>query len=92
MAVLRLGSGRLKDPAVDAHWPEAGARLHHSVGAWPLVIDDSSRVTAIEPGRSLELVARGWPIREAKVLITVEDLELKAGSPSPRTPSADPAN
>jgi hypothetical protein len=38
------------------------------------VIDDSSRVTAVEPGRSLELVARGWPIGEAKVAITLEDM------------------
>ncbi|MGO4186256.1 SRPBCC family protein [Pseudarthrobacter sp. TAF60_1] len=67
-----VGASRIRD--VDAHWPQTGARLHHSVGAWPLVIDDSSRVSAVEPGRSLELVARGWPIGEAKVVITLEDL------------------
>lgn len=67
-----VGASRIR--AVDAHWPEAGSRLHHSVGAWPLVIDDSTRVTAVEPGRSLELVARGWPLGEAKVVITLEDL------------------
>jgi uncharacterized protein YndB with AHSA1/START domain len=66
------GASRIR--AVDGHWPELGARLHHSVGAWPLLIDDSSRVTAVEPGRSLELVARGWPIGEAKVAITLEDM------------------
>jgi hypothetical protein len=44
------------------------------VGAWPLVIDDSTRVAAVEPGKSLELTARGWPIGEAKVVITLEDL------------------
>jgi uncharacterized protein YndB with AHSA1/START domain len=67
-----VGASRIR--AVDGHWPELGARLHHSVGAWPLLIDDSSRVTAVEPGRSLELVARGWPIGEAKVAITLEDM------------------
>jgi uncharacterized protein YndB with AHSA1/START domain len=67
-----VGASRIR--AVDAHWPEVGSRLHHSVGAWPLVIDDSSRVSAVEPGRSLELVARGWPIGEAKVVITLEVL------------------
>jgi len=67
-----VGASRIR--AVDAHWPEADSRLHHSVGAWPLVIDDSTRVTAVEPGRSLELVARGWPLGEAKVVITLEDL------------------
>jgi uncharacterized protein YndB with AHSA1/START domain len=67
-----VGASRIR--AVDAHWPESGSRLHHSVGAWPLVIDDSTRVTAVEPGRSLELVARGWPLGEAKVVIMLEDL------------------
>jgi len=66
-----VGASRIRD--VDAEWPRVGAQLHHSVGAWPLVIDDSSRVTAVEPGRSLELVARGWPMGEAKVEMTLED-------------------
>jgi hypothetical protein len=66
-----VGASRIRD--VDAEWPQQDARLHHSVGAWPLVIDDSTRVTAVEPGRSLELVARGWPMGEAKVEITLED-------------------
>ena len=66
-----VGASRIRD--VDAEWPGLGARLHHSVGAWPLVINDSSRVTAVEPGRSLELVARGWPVGEAKVDVRLED-------------------
>jgi hypothetical protein len=66
-----VGASRIRD--VDAEWPRQGAQLHHSVGTWPFVIDDSTRVTAVEPGRSLELVARGWPIGEAKVDVTLED-------------------
>ncbi|MCU1517054.1 MAG: polyketide cyclase [Pseudarthrobacter sp.] len=65
-----VGASRIR--AVDAHWPEKGSRLHHSVGAWPLVINDSTRVTAVDPGRSLELLARGWPLGEARVVITLE--------------------
>lgn len=66
-----VGASRIRD--VDAEWPRPGARLHHSVGTWPLVIDDSTKVASVEPGRSLELVARGWPMGEAKVEITLED-------------------
>ena len=66
-----VGTSRIR--AVDDDWPAVGARLHHSVGAWPLVISDSTRVTAVDPGRSLEVVARGWPMGEAKVVLTVED-------------------
>jgi hypothetical protein len=67
-----VGASRIR--AVDAHWPEVDARLHHSVGAWPLVVDDSTKVAAVDPGKSLELIARGWPVGEAKVVITLEDL------------------
>jgi hypothetical protein len=67
-----VGASRIRD--VDARWPEVGALLHHSVGAWPLLINDSTKVTAVEPERRLELIARGWPIGEAKVVITLEDL------------------
>ncbi|PNH80807.1 polyketide cyclase [Arthrobacter sp. AFG20] len=67
-----VGASRIR--SVDAHWPEVGALLHHSVGAWPLLINDSTKVTAADPGRQLELIARGWPIGEAKVVITLEEL------------------
>ena len=67
-----VGASRIRD--VDAHWPQVDTRLHHSVGAWPLLIDDSTKVTAVEPERRLELIARGWPLGEAKVVITLEDL------------------
>ncbi|MEV7607519.1 SRPBCC family protein [Paenarthrobacter sp. NPDC089322] len=67
-----VGASRIR--AVDDQWPQVGAKLHHSVGAWPLLINDSTSVTAVNPGRSLELLARGWPMGEAKVLITLEDL------------------
>jgi hypothetical protein len=66
-----VGASRIR--AVDDTWPQAGSRLHHSVGAWPLVINDNTRVTAAEAGKKLELVARGWPLGEAKVVITLED-------------------
>ena len=67
-----VGASRIR--SVDAHWPEVGSLLHHSVGAWPLLINDSTKVTAADPGRQLELIARGWPIGEAKVVISLEEL------------------
>ncbi|MFD5276460.1 SRPBCC family protein [Pseudarthrobacter sp. NPDC058362] len=95
-----VGASRIR--AVDDHWPQEGARLYHSVGAWPLVINDSSRVTAVEPGQRLELVARGWPMGEAKVVLTLEDrgdqclvtiMEDAIRGPGKRVPKAfrDPA-
>lgn len=67
-----VGASRIR--SVDAAWPQPGAKLHHSVGSWPFLIDDSTSVTAVETGRKLELLARGWPMGEAKIVITLEDL------------------
>jgi hypothetical protein len=60
--------------SVDASWPGTGARIHHSAGVWPLVVNDDTEVLGAEPLRRLELRAKGWPIGEAKVVIELEDL------------------
>jgi hypothetical protein len=65
-----VGASRMRE--VDDHWPEAGARLHHSVGTWPLLLDDATEVLEVRPHRSLLLKARGWPAGEAHVAIHLE--------------------
>ena len=65
-----VGASRMR--AVDASWPAAGSRLHHSVGVWPLLIDDDTRVREVEEGRRLLLRARGWPLGEADIELRLE--------------------
>lgn len=65
-----VGASRMRE--VDRGWPDRGACLHHSVGAWPLLVDDTTEVVEVETGRALRLRARAWPGGEAEVLITVE--------------------
>ncbi len=43
---------------VDDGWPAVGRRIHHSVGAWPVLIEDNTEVVEVEPGRRLVLTAR----------------------------------
>lgn len=62
-----VGASRMR--AVDADWPAEGARLHHSVGAWPLVLDDVTSSRTWAPPRRAAFRARGWPIGEADVVI-----------------------
>lgn len=69
-ALWVVGASRMRD--VDEGWPATGTKLHHSFGVWPLLINDSTEVLEIEPGKRLVLEARGWPIGEAEVEITVE--------------------
>lgn len=62
-----VGASRMRE--VDGHWPEVGARLHHSVGSWPLLIDDTTSVVECQPPSLLRLRARAWPAGEADVLL-----------------------
>lgn len=62
-----VGASRMRE--VDDSWPEVGSQLHHSVGAWPALVDDSTSVTACTPGVLLELRARAWPLGEAHVAL-----------------------
>lgn len=64
-----VGATRMRD--VEAAWPQVGAKLHHSVGVWPAVVDDNTEVLEAEPGRLFKLRARGWPMGEAQVTITL---------------------
>jgi uncharacterized protein YndB with AHSA1/START domain len=64
-----VGSSHIR--AVDEGWPAAGCRIHHSVGPWPLQLQDETRVVAVEPGRSLSLEARAWPSGVAAVGLTL---------------------
>lgn len=65
-----VGASRMRD--VDEDWPQVGARLHHSVGSWPVLVDDDTEVKAVDPGRSLVLHARAWPAGTAEVRIELE--------------------
>lgn len=62
-----VGASRIR--GVDPTWPSPGARLHHSVGLWPVMLDDNTESLACEPGRCLELQARAWPLGEARVTL-----------------------
>jgi len=62
-----VGASRMR--AVDDHWPAQGAALHHSVGAWPLLLDDTTEVLEAVPGVRLVLRARAWPTGAAEVTL-----------------------
>ncbi|CAB4940052.1 unannotated protein [freshwater metagenome] len=64
-----VGASRMRD--VDDTWPAVGSRLHHSVGTWPLLIDDTTEVLELEEDRRIVLKARGWPAGEARVEISL---------------------
>ncbi|MEN0022389.1 MAG: SRPBCC family protein [Microbacterium sp.] len=64
-----VGASRMRD--VDETWPQPGAELHHSVGVWPALLDDTTVVEEWDPPRKMVMRAKGWPIGEARVTIRV---------------------
>ncbi|GAB6898261.1 SRPBCC family protein [Kineosporia succinea] len=66
-----VGASRIR--AVDDHWPKPGAKIHHSVGVWPALLNDDSEVVDVVDGHRLVLTARGWPLGEATVYLELED-------------------
>jgi uncharacterized protein YndB with AHSA1/START domain len=66
-----VGASRIR--AVDDQWPAVGSQIHHSVGSWPALIDDTTEVVECTPDQRLVLQARGWPLGEGTVYIDLED-------------------
>lgn len=60
-----VGASRIRD--VSAPWPDPGGRIHHSVGAWPFLLDDTTMVLEYEPLHRLRLQLRVWPVGKGEV-------------------------
>ena len=66
-----VGTSRVR--AVDSTWPDVGSRIHHSFGVWPALIDDQTVSLQVVSGEQLHLQARGWPMGEARVELTIAE-------------------
>ncbi|TDC30450.1 SRPBCC family protein [Kribbella albertanoniae] len=67
-----VGASRVRD--VDPPWPEPGGLIHHSVGVWPLLIDDNTEALEYDAGRRLRLRVRAWPVGEGDVEFRVTEV------------------
>jgi hypothetical protein len=65
-----VGTARMRSVSPD--WPDVGAELHHSVGGWPALLDDRTRVTECVPRSRLALRAGLWPSGETEVRLLLE--------------------
>lgn len=65
-----VGAARMRD--VDDDWPAKGSRLHHSVGSWPALLDDTTTMLEATPPTYARLKARAWPSGEAEVRLHLQ--------------------
>jgi hypothetical protein len=66
-----VGNSRMR--AVDAAWPAPGSVIKHSVGIWPLVIDDETVAEACIPLEELVLLAKMGPAGAARISLRLHD-------------------
>jgi len=72
-----VGASRMRQ--VEDGWPAEGTRLHHSVGSWPLLLDDDTKVLEAVAPRRLVVQARAWPSGEARVSIDLNPVVAQDG-------------
>lgn len=66
-----VGNSRMR--AVDPNWPEPGSTIRHSIGIWPLVIDDKTVVLECDPPHKLVLRARVGPLGAARITMLLQE-------------------
>lgn len=90
-----VGNSRMR--AVDPNWPEPGSSIKHSIGIWPLVINDATLVEECEPPHKLVLCARLGPLGAARITMLlhgtaqgcrVEMIEVPVQGPMKAVPNS----
>jgi hypothetical protein len=83
-----VGNSRMR--AVDADWPAPGSKIHHTIGVWPLTINDETVVEECIPEQEITLHARTRPFGGARITLRltaipngcrVEMSEVPVGGP-----------
>ena len=67
-----VGNTRMR--AVDPRWPAPGSKIHHTIGVWPLVLNDETEVESSTPLEELVLLARGRPFGGARITLRLFDI------------------
>jgi uncharacterized protein YndB with AHSA1/START domain len=68
-----VGNSRMR--AVDPQWPAEGSTIHHSIGIWPLLLDDETTVEECRPQEELVLLAKGRPFGKARITLRLFDVD-----------------
>lgn len=67
-----VGNTRMRAVAPD--WPAAGSKIHHTIGVWPVVVNDETVVESCTPLEELVLLARVRPFGGARITLRLVDV------------------
>ena len=68
-----VGNSRMR--AVDPQWPKVGGSIKHSIGVWPLLLNDVTVVEDCQPLEQLVLLAKGRPFGKARITLRLFDID-----------------
>ncbi len=85
-----VGNTRMR--AVDSSWPAPGSRIHHTIGIWPVVVNDETEVESCAPTRELVLLAKTRPFGKARIVLRLTDTETGSRIEMAEVPAGGPLN
>lgn len=62
-----VGASRMRD--VSPEWPEPGSEIHHSLGVWPVLINDTSEMVEWSPPERMRLRVKAGPVGGRAVVV-----------------------
>jgi hypothetical protein len=85
-----VGNTRMR--AVAPNWPAPGSRIHHTLGIWPVVLNDESEVESCTPLEELVLLAKGRPFGGARITLRLSDTHNGSRIEMAEVPVGGPLN
>ena len=85
-----VGNTRMR--AVDPSWPAPGATIHHTIGIWPVVLNDETEVESSTPREELVLLAKARPFGGARITLRLRDTEKGCCVEMAEVPVGGPLN
>jgi uncharacterized protein YndB with AHSA1/START domain len=85
-----VGNTRMR--AVDPRWPTPGATIHHTIGIWPVVLNDETQVESSTPPEELVLLAKSRPFGAARITLRLTDTETGCCVEMAEVPVGGPLN
>jgi hypothetical protein len=85
-----VGNTRMR--AVAPNWPAPGSKIHHTIGIWPVVLNDETEVESCTPLEELVLLAKGRPFAGARITLRLSDTQNGSRIEMAEVPVGGPLN
>ncbi len=85
-----VGNTRMR--AVDPRWPAPGSTIHHTIGVWPVVLNDETEVESSTPLEELVLLAKSRPFGGARIVLRLSDTQTGCRIEMAEVPVGGPLN